>query len=66
LPERWAYVAVSGFLLVSEYVAIVGVMVANDVRIDASGGLAVLDSRSGATAWLSPVRAVIFPMASVR
>jgi hypothetical protein len=67
LPGRWrwvlwAYVAVSGFLLVSEYVAVVSLMVAHDVRIDASGGLAALDSRSGGTAWLSPVRAVIFPI----
>ena len=67
LPGRWrwvlwAYVAVSGFLLVSEYVAVVSLMVANDVRIDASGGLAALDSHSGGTAWLSPVRAVIFPI----
>jgi hypothetical protein len=37
-------------------------MVAHDVRIDGSGGLAALDSRSGGTAWLSPVRAVIFPI----
>ena len=58
----WAYVAVSGFLLVSEYIAVISLMVANDVRIDASGGLAALDDRSGATAWLSPVRAVIFPV----
>jgi hypothetical protein len=58
----WAYVAVTGFLLVSEYIAVVGLMAANDVRIDASGGLAALDDRSGGTAWLSPVRAVIFPI----
>ena len=58
----WAYVAVTGFLLVSEYAAVVSLMVAHDVRIDASGGLAALDSRSGGTAWLSPVRAVIFPI----
>ena len=67
LPARWrwvpwAYLAVSGFLLVSEYVAVVSLMVAHDVRIDASGGLASLDSRSGGTAWLSSVRAVIFPI----
>ena len=67
LPARWrwvlwAYVAVTGFLLVSEYIAVVGLMAANDVRIDASGGLAALDNRSGGTAWLSPVRAVIFPI----
>jgi hypothetical protein len=60
---RWvlrAYLAVTGFLLVSEYAVVVSLMVAHDVRIDASGGLAALDSRSGGTAWLSPVRAVIF------
>jgi hypothetical protein len=67
LPARWrwvlwAYVAVTGFLVVSEYVAVVSMMTAHDVRIDASGGLAALDSRSGGTAWLSPVRAVIFPI----
>jgi len=67
LPARWrwvpwAYLAVSGFLLVSEYVAVVSLMVAHDVRIDASGGLASLDSRSGGTAWLSSARAVIFPI----
>jgi hypothetical protein len=67
LPARWrwvlwAYVAVTGFLLVSEYVAVVSLMAGHDVRIDASGGLAALDSRSGGTAWLSPVRAVIFPI----
>jgi hypothetical protein len=53
---------VTGFLVVSEYVAVVSMMTAHDVRIDASGGLAALDSRSGGTAWLSPVRAVIFPI----
>jgi hypothetical protein len=58
----WAYLAVTGFLLASEYVAVVKLMVANDVRIDASGGLAALDNRSGGTAWLSPVQAVIFPI----
>jgi hypothetical protein len=67
LPARWrwvlwAYVAVSGFLVVSEYIAVVSVLAAHDVRIDASGGLAALDSRAGGTAWLSPVRAVIFPI----
>ena len=67
LPARWrwvlwAYVAVSGFLVVSEYIAVVSVMAAHDVRIDVSGGLAALDSRAGGTAWLSPVRAVIFPI----
>jgi two-component system NarL family sensor kinase len=67
LPARWrwmlwAYIAVTGFLVVSGYIAVVSVMAAHDVRIDASGGLAALDSRSGGTAWLSPVRAVIFPI----
>jgi hypothetical protein len=67
LPARWrwalwAYVAVSGFLVVSEYIAVVSVISAHNVHIDASGDLAALDSRSGSTAWLSPVRAVIFPI----
>jgi len=62
---RWvlrSYLAVTGFFLVSEYAAVVSLMVANNVRIDAAGGLAALDYRSGGTAWLSPVRAVIFPV----
>ena len=58
----WAYVAVSGFLVVSEYIAVVSVLAAHDVRIDASGGLAALDNHSGGTAWLSPIRSVIFPI----
>ncbi len=58
----WAYVAVTGFLLVSEYVAVVSLIVARDVRIDAGGGLAALDSYSGGTAWLLPVRAVVLPI----
>ena len=58
----WAYLAVTGFLLASEYAAVVKLMVASDVRIDASGGLAALDNPSGGTAWLSPVQAVIFPI----
>jgi hypothetical protein len=67
LPARWcwvlwAYVAVSGFLVVSEYIAVVSVMAAHNVRIDASGGLAALDNHSGGTAWLSPIRSVIFPI----
>lgn len=67
LPARWrcvlrAYVAVSGFLVVSEYIAVVSVMAAHNVRIDASGGLVALDNHSGGTAWLSPIRSVIFPI----
>ena len=61
-PVLWGYLAVTGFLLVSEYAAVVSLMVANDVRIDASGGLAALDSLSGGVAWLSPVRAVVLPI----
>jgi hypothetical protein len=47
---------------VSVYVAVVRLMIANDVRINATGDLAALDNRSGGTAWLSPVRAAIFPI----
>ena len=48
--------------MVSEYIAVVSVIAAHDVRIDASGGLAALDNHSGGTAWLSPIRSVIFPI----
>ncbi len=58
----WAYLAVTGFLLISVYAAVVGLIIARDVRIDASGGLAALDNLSGGTAWLSPVHTVIFPV----
>jgi hypothetical protein len=61
-PVLWAYLTVTGFLLVSVYAAVVGLIVAHDVRIDASGGLAALDNSSGGTAWLSPVHEVIFPV----
>jgi hypothetical protein len=62
---RWvlrAYLAVTGFLLVSVYAAVAGLIVAHDVRIDASGDLATLDHPSGGTAWLTPVHEVIFPV----
>jgi hypothetical protein len=62
---RWvlrAYLAVTGFLLVSVYAAVAGLIVAHDVRIDASGDLASLDSSAGRTAWLTPVHEVIFPV----
>jgi hypothetical protein len=58
----WAYLTVTGFLLVSVYAAVVGLIVAPDVRIDASGGLAALDNSSGGTAWLATVHEVIFPL----
>ena len=58
----WAYLAVTGFLLVSVYAAVVGLIVAHNVRIDASGDLAALDSPSGGTAWLGTVHTVIFPV----
>ena len=58
----WVYLTVTGFLLVSVYAAVVSLIVANDVSIDASGGLAALDNSSGGTAWLAPVHTVIFPI----
>jgi hypothetical protein len=61
----WAYLAVTGFLVVSVYAAVVGLIMASDVRIDASGGLAALDTSSGGTAWLSPVHMVILPILAV-
>jgi hypothetical protein len=62
---RWvlrAYLAVTAFLLVSVYAAVAGLIVGHDVRIDASGDLAALDSPAGRTAWLTPVHEVIFPV----
>src|SRR5260370_22430564 len=58
----WVYLTVTGFLLVSVYEALVSLIVAHDVRIDASGGLAGLDNSSRGTAWLAPVHTVIFPI----
>jgi hypothetical protein len=62
---RWvlgAYLAVVGCLVVGQYAAVVSVMLAHQVRFDASGGLAAIDNPSGRTAWLSPVLAVGFPV----
>jgi hypothetical protein len=58
----WAYLTVTGFLLVSVYAVIVSLIVAHDVRIDASGDLTALDNSSGGTAWLDTVHTVIFPV----
>ena len=44
------------------YAAVVSLIAAHDVRIDASGDLAALDHPSGGTAWLTPVHTVIFPV----
>jgi hypothetical protein len=62
---RWvlrAYLAVTGFLLVSVYAAVVSLIVTHDVRIDASGDLTALDNPSGGLAWLTLVHTVIFPV----
>jgi hypothetical protein len=62
---RWvlrAYLAVTGFLLVSVYAAVVSLIAAHDLRIDASGDLAALDHPSGSIAWLTPVHEVIYPV----
>jgi hypothetical protein len=62
---RWvlrAYLTVTGFLLVSVYAAVVGLIVARDVHLDASGDLTALDNPSGGTAWLATVHTVIFPV----
>jgi hypothetical protein len=62
---RWvlrAYLTVTGFLLASVYAAVVSIIAAHDVRIDASGDLTTLDIPSGGTAWLATVHTVIFPI----
>jgi len=62
---RWvlrAYLAITGSLLVSVYAAVVGLIMTNDVRTDASGDLAALDNPPGGIAWLTPVHEVIFPV----
>jgi hypothetical protein len=61
-PVLWAYLTVTGFLLVSVYAAVVGLIIAHDVRIDASGDLTALNNPSGGTAWLATVHTVIFPV----
>jgi hypothetical protein len=58
----WAYLAVTGFLLVSVYVGVASLIIANDIHINASGGLVALDNLSGGTAWLGPVHIVTFPV----
>ena len=62
---RWvlrAYLAAVACLVVSVYAVAVGVLLAHHVRIDASGGLAAMDSPSGSTAWLARVLALGFPV----
>jgi hypothetical protein len=62
---RWvlrAYLAVTGFLLVSVYAAVVSLTVAHDVRLDASGDLTALDHPSGGLVWLTSVHTVIYPI----
>jgi hypothetical protein len=62
---RWvlrAYLAAVGCLVVSVYAVVAGVLLAHHVRIDASGGLAAMDSPSGSTAWLARVLALGFPV----
>jgi hypothetical protein len=62
---RWvlrAYLAAVACLVVSVYAVVVGVLLAHHVRIDASGGLAAMDSPSGSTAWLGRVLALGFPV----
>jgi len=59
---RWVlrgYLAVFGCLLASFYAALVSILAAHAVRIDAGGGVEALDSPSGRTAWLAPVQSVI-------
>jgi hypothetical protein len=65
---RWAlrgYLALFGVLMVSVYAAMVSILAAHAVRIDASGGMAAIDSPSGGTAWLSVVQSVLFPVFGV-
>jgi hypothetical protein len=68
LPSRrwrtvlWAYLAVTSCLVMSVYAVLAITLASGTVRIDASGGLAALDSPSGNTAWLSAVITVVFPM----
>ena len=57
-----AYLTVTGFLLASVYAAVVSLIAAHDVRIDASGDLTALDNPSGGTAWLATVHTVMFPV----
>jgi len=62
---RWvlrAYLTITGFLLVSVYAAVVSLVVAHNVRVDASGDLTALDNPSGGMAWLALVHRVIFPV----
>jgi hypothetical protein len=62
---RWvlrAYLAAVACLVASVYAVVVGVLLAHHVRIDASGGLAAMDSPSGSTAWLARVLALGFPV----
>jgi hypothetical protein len=42
-----------------------GAVISDQVRIDASGGLAALDYPSGSTAWWGGVQAVFFPAVAV-
>jgi hypothetical protein len=58
----WAYLTVTGFLLISVYAAVVSLIVAHNVRIDPSGDLTALDNPSGGMAWLATVHTVIFPV----
>jgi hypothetical protein len=44
------------------YAAVVGLILAHDIHIDASGDLSALDNSSGGTAWLTTVHTVIFPV----
>jgi len=65
---RWVlrgYLAVFGCLVASYYAALVSLLAAHAIRIDASGGVAALDSPSGRTAWLAPVQSVIFASLAV-
>jgi hypothetical protein len=68
LPSRrWrtvlrAYLTVAVCLLLSSYAVLVITLASGTVRIDASGGLAAMDSPSGDTAWVSAVPEVVFPV----
>jgi len=61
-PVLWAYLAVVSCLLLSVYAVLVITLASGTIRMDASRGLAALDSPSGNTAWISPVVAVVFPV----
>jgi hypothetical protein len=62
---RWvlrAYLVAVFGLVVSSYAVVVMVILAHRVQMDASGGLAAMDTPSGSTAWLARVLSLTFPV----